>query len=139
MKELLKNLLWQGSAREVEDLVKPEAMGAYARHGWRGVLTVTKEDRPRIVASLAQLCIPTEELVPTPFTHFTLACRFAEIFHPLVVHCHAGANRSRVFAAAILHRVWKIRLADAIQWADPPPGRVLDSLVLWASSPEDIG
>jgi hypothetical protein len=138
VKELLRGQLWQGSAAEVEILTKPEAMGAYARYGWRGVVTVSRESRPQVVGALAQLCLPVEELTPTPFTYFTLACRFAREFAPLVVHCHAGANRSRVFAAAIVFRVWQVPLEEAIRLADPPPGRVMDSLILWATKPEDL-
>ena len=136
MKALSGGRIFVASLQEAEDLVRPEAMGAYARHGIAGVLTVAHDVRARCVSTLPHLSLPIEETVPTHPGWFELACRFAGIIqNPLLVHCHAGVNRSRVFAAAILHRVWYIDLDAAIRDADPPQGRCLDSMIACARTP----
>jgi hypothetical protein len=126
--------LFTASLRETEDLVSPEAMGAYFGYGIRGVLTVACDVRPRCVAALPQLCLPVSESAPTFFAYFDWACAFGRQFAPLIVHCNAGVNRSRVFAAAIAHCVWGMGLEDAIRAADAPAGLVLDSMRDWALS-----
>jgi hypothetical protein len=136
MREVLKGLIWTATAQEVEDLCKPESFSAYAQHGIRAVLTVTDGDRPKVVASLPQLCIPINERDETPALYFDLACRFVKAFGPTVVHCHGGLNRSRVFAAALMHRLYSVPLEQAVQIADPlvpGSGQPLKSMREWAA------
>jgi hypothetical protein len=46
-----------------------------------------------------------------------------------------GANRSRVFAAAIAWKALKVSLEEAIAIADPPPsGIVFESMMKWAKA-----
>lgn len=133
MQSLAGGRVFVASLEEAEELVRPEAMGAYARHRIMGVLTVAHDVRPRCVSTLPHLSLPVEELVPTPPAWFDLACRFQHVVQgPLLVHCHGGRNRCRVFAAALLFRAWQMGLQDAIQEAGPPAGPCLDSMLAWA-------
>lgn len=134
MIEVVKGRLFQCSVAEANALVSPESMGAYARHGIACVLTVGHDVRPRCVAVLAQLCLPVSETAPAPPAWFDLACGFVRAFPSCLVHCNAGANRSRVFAAAVAHGVWSVSLDDALKAADVvhPHSEPLRSMLAWA-------
>lgn len=120
MREVLRARIWTASLTEANDLVSPEAMGAYIRHGIQCVLTVAHDVRPKCVAVLPQLCLPVRESERTPLAFFNMAFRFHHAFGPVLIHCNAGMNRSRVFAAAIMHSVYGETIEDAIRSADPP-------------------
>lgn len=133
MQEVLKGMLWTASLQETEELVRPEAMGAYGRYGIRAVLTVACDVRPKCVAVLPQLCLPVIENGPTPLNFFELACKFVKSMGPTLVHCHAGQNRSRVFAIAILVRLHQIPLERAIQMVQPfNAPQPMASMLEWA-------
>ena len=132
MREVFQGRVWTASLAETNDLVRPEAMGAYARHRISCVLTVGRDVRPACVSTLPNLCLPVDEQGATPNAFFDLACAFHLAMGPVLVHCNAGVNRSRVFAAALLFHVWHMGLDDAIRLADPPPSIVLSSMRTWA-------
>ena len=135
IREVVQGQIWTASLRDTEELVSPEAMGAYAGRGIRCVLTVAEDVRPRCVAMLPQLCLPVNEVEVTPLHYFDLACQFHLTFGPILVHCNAGVNRSTAFAAALCYRVWAMGLAQAIRAADAVPGFVLRSMEAWAAAP----
>jgi hypothetical protein len=132
MNEVIPGMLWTAGLREAEDLVSPEAMGAYAQHRIAAVLTVAHDIRPRCVAVLPQLCLPVREDCRTSGLLFDMACSFARLYGALLVHCNGGRNRSRVFAAAIAHKVFLMPIDQAIAAAGPPPGPCFDSFIHWA-------
>lgn len=141
---VLPGRVFQCGLQEADDLLRPEAMGAYARYGIRCVLTVAHDVRPRCVAVLPQLCLPVTETGPTPPAFFTLACRFHRDFGAILVHCNAGMHRSRVFAAALAYGLWQMGLDDAIRAADapqglaPPKSLVMESMKGWARDPDAL-
>lgn len=128
-REIVKGMIYQGGAAEGMDICKsPERIAAL---GLKAVITVAHDVRIQVPATLVHLHIPVDEINPTPSKYFDLACSLGTT--PLLVHCMAGANRSRVFAAAIAHKVFGMSLEKAIEIADPPPcGFVFDSMIKWA-------
>lgn len=128
-REVVPGLLYQccaPSAREIGgdgELIK--------KFGLKAIITVAHDIRIQVHSTLIHLHIPVDETNPTPGFYFDLACSLGRL--PTLIHCMAGANRSRVFAAAIAHRVFKLPLEKCIELADPPPsGVVFESMMTWA-------
>ena len=139
IQEVMADRIWTASLIDTDALVSPEAMGAYAKHGIRCVLTVAEDVRPKCVAVLPQLCLPISEVRPTDPFYFDLACEFHRTCGPILVHCNSGVNRSTAFAAALCHRVWGTPLRVAIEAASAVPGYVLRSMEAWAQTCEHKG
>jgi hypothetical protein len=121
--------LFQSGAAEAIDICSSGEM--LQKIGLKAVLTVAHDIRVKVPANLIHLHIPVDEIHETPAKYFDLACSL-NVF-PMLVHCMAGANRSRVFAAAIAWKCRSLALEEAIAIADPPPsGVVYDSMMKWA-------
>lgn len=131
LKEIIKGQLYQGSLADADSIC--QSNGRLKDLGLRGILTVADNIRLKAPTSIVHLHLPIDEIHPTPEYYFDIACNL-NIF-PLLVHCQAGANRSRVFASAIAYQAQEILLAKAIELADPPrSGVVFDSMMKWARS-----
>lgn len=123
--------LYQSGAAEAMDICQNATL--LEKLGLKAILTVAHDIRIKVPANMVHLHLPIDELNPTDPKYFDMACRLNTI--PMLVHCMAGANRSRVFAAAIAYRVFKLPLEKAIELADPPPsGIVFESMMKWAKS-----
>lgn len=131
LKEVIKGQLYQGSVADGISICDSD--GRIKELGLRGVLTVADNIRLKVPSRLVHLHLPIDEIHPTPEYYFDIACNL-NIF-PLLVHCQAGANRSKVFAAAIAYQALEITLEKAIELVDPPrSGVVFESLMKWARS-----
>lgn len=131
LKEVIKGQLYQGSVADADSICQSNRR--LKDLGLRGILTVADNIRLQAPTSIAHLHLPIDEIHPTPEYYFDIACNL-NIF-PLLVHCQAGANRSRVFAAAIAYHVSEMTLEEAILLAEPPrSGVVFDSMIKWARS-----
>lgn len=130
MRELVKGKLFQGCLAEVKDAVADQR---WKEHGISAIISVLFEERPRCSTLFSTLYIPVREDISTPHAMFDAACAFHKAFQPLFIHCVAGANRSRVFSAALLVGVHGMSIDEALKIADPPPGKVFDSFKEWAS------
>lgn len=130
-REIVKGMLYQGGAAEGMDICSsPERLAGL---GLKAILTVAHDVRIKVPANIVHLHLPVDEINPTSPSYFDLACNL-NIF-PMFVHCMAGANRSRVFAAAIAFKAFKVPLEEAIALADPPPcGVVFESMMKWAKN-----
>lgn len=131
-RQIVTGTLYQSGAAEAMDICKsPERIEAL---GLKAVITVAHDIRIQVPANLVHLHLPIDEINPTDPKYFNLACRLGTF--PLLVHCMAGANRSRVFAVAIAYHSLGMSLEKAIAIADPPPsGVVYDSMMKWAKFP----
>lgn len=126
---IVDGMLYQGSAAQAIAIC--ESNGRLTKLGLKAVLTVADNIRIRVPANIVHLHLPVDELLAVPERYFDLACNLG--IYPLLVHCQAGANRSRVFAAAIAHKAFNIPLVEAMKIADPPPsGIVFYSMTKWA-------
>lgn len=127
-REVVDGMVYQGSAAQAIAIC--ESNGRLTELGLKAVLTVADNIRIRVPANIVHLHLPIDELLPVPKKYFNIACNLG--IYPLLVHCQAGANRSRVFAAAIAHKAWDIPLVEAIKLADPPDsGVVFKSMMEW--------
>lgn len=134
-KEIVAGALFQSGAAEAMDICQSGEL--LAKLGLKAVLTVAHDIRIKVPANLVHLHLPVDEIHETPVQYFDLACSL-NVF-PLLVHCMAGANRSRVFAAAIAYRALGIPLDKAIAIADPPPcGVVFESMLKWAEADRNL-
>ncbi len=108
----------------------PEAI---QRLGLKAVITVAHDIRVKVPAALVHLHLPVDEIHETDPHHFDLAVNLG--VYPVLIHCMAGANRSRVFAAAIAWKGLGVPFDVAVRKADPPPsGIVYQSMANWADS-----
>jgi len=130
MRELVKGKLFQGCLAEVKDA---GADLRWKEHGISAITSVLYEERPRCSTQLSMLYLPVREDIPTPHALFETACSFHRAFPVMFIHCVAGANRSRVFSAALLVGVHGMTIDEALKIADPPPGKVFDSFQAWAA------
>jgi len=123
--------LYQSGANEAIDIcLRPDAI---EKLGLRSVITVAHDVRIKVPATLVHLHLPIDEIHPTDPHYFDLACNLG--VWPALIHCMAGANRSRVFAAAIAYRTFGATMEKAIEAADPPPsGIVYESMLKWAKT-----
>jgi len=129
-REVVPGKLFQSGAAEAIDIC--QSGEALARLGIRAVITVAHDVRLKVPSNLVHLHLPVDELNPTDPHHFQLAANLG--VYPALVHCMAGANRSRVFAAAIAWKGLGVDVDDAIRAADPPPsGIVFESMMKWAA------
>lgn len=128
-REIVKGMIYQGGAAEGIGICKsPELLMSL---GLKAVITVAHDVRIQVPATLVHLHVPVDEINPTPEKYFDLVCDLG-VF-PVYIHCMAGANRSRVFAAALAWKAFKVPLEEAIALADPPPcGIVYESMLKWA-------
>lgn len=128
-REVVPGKLYQTGAAEAMGICQnPELLN---KLGIKAVLTVAHDIRIQVPATLVHVHLPVDEENPTNPKFFDLACNLKTF--PLLVHCMAGANRSRVFAAAIAWNTFHIPLEKAIEVADPPPcGIVYESMMKWA-------
>lgn len=126
---IMQGLIYQGGAAEGMDICKsPERI---ADLKLKAVITVAHDVRIQVPATLVHLHVPVDEINPTPAKYFDLVCNL-DVF-PVYIHCMAGANRSRVFAAALAWKAFKIPLETAISLADPPRGGIVyESMMKWA-------
>ena len=130
-REIIPGILYQSGAAEAMDICQSGEM--LQKLGLKAVLTVAHDIRMKVPANMVHLHLPVDEIHPTDPKYFDLACSLDTF--PLLVHCMAGANRSRVFAAAIAYHVSEMTLKEAIELADPPPsGIVFESMMKWARS-----
>jgi hypothetical protein len=128
-REIVPGFLYQSGAAEAIGIL--DSNSQIKALGLKAVLTVADNIRIKVPANMVHLHLPIDEISPTNPKYFELACRLGT--YPLLVHCMAGANRSRVFAAAIAYHGLGIPLEKAIAQADPPPsGFVFDSMMKWA-------
>ena len=128
-RQIVTGTLFQSGAAEAMDIC--QNVGMLQRLGLKAILTVAHDIRIQVPASMVHLHLPIDEMNPTDPKYFNLACRLGT--YPLLVHCMAGANRSRVFAAAIAYHSLGMPLDKAIEIADPPPsGIVFESMMKWA-------
>lgn len=128
-REVVPGFLYQSGAAEAIDICSSGEM--LQKLGLKAVLTVAHDIRIKVPANIIHLHLPVDEINPTDPKFFNLACRLGTF--PLLVHCMAGANRSRVFATAIAYHSLAVPLDQAIERADPPPsGIVFDSMMKWA-------
>lgn len=128
---ILQGVIYQGGAAEGMDICKSPERIADLR--LKAVITVAHDVRIQVPATLVHLHLPVDEVNPTPDQYFDLVCNLN--VYPVYIHCMAGANRSRVFAAAIAWKVFKVPIETAISLADPPPsGIVYDSMMKWVRS-----
>ena len=128
-RQIIPGKLYQSGAAEAMHICSNPGM--VKELGLKAILTVAHDIRIQVPATLVHLHLPVDEINPTPEQYFQLACNL-NVF-PLLVHCMAGANRSRVFAAAIAWSTGYYSLENAIQEADPPPsGIVYESMVKWS-------
>jgi len=129
LKEILKGQLYQGSVADAISIC--DSNGRIRELGLRSVLTVADNVRLRVPETMVHLHLPVDEVHPTSEYYFELACNLKVV--PMLVHCQAGANRSRVFAALIAYKVFGIPLPKAIELAGPPTsGVVFESMMKWA-------
>lgn len=121
--------LYQSGAAEAMDICSsPETV---QRLGLKAIITVAHDIRVKVPATLVHLHLPVDEINKTDPHHFDLAANLG--VYPALVHCMAGANRSRVFAAAIAWKGLGLDFDAAICTADPPPsGIVFESMKKWA-------
>jgi hypothetical protein len=128
-RQVVTGFLYQSGAAEAIDICSSGEM--LQKLGLKAVLTVAHDIRIKVPANIIHLHLPVDEIHPTDPKYFNLACRLGT--YPLLVHCMAGANRSRVFAAAIAYQALGTPLPKAIELADPPPsGIVFESMMKWA-------
>jgi len=128
-RQIVTGFLYQSGAAEAIDICSSGEM--LQKLGLKAVLTVAHDIRVKVPANIIHLHLPVDEVNPTDPKYFNLACRLGT--YPLLVHCMAGANRSRVFAAAIASQALGVPLEKAIELADPPPsGIVFESMMKWA-------
>lgn len=128
-RQVVPGFLYQSGAAEAMDICQSAEM--LERLDLKAILTVAHDIRIKVPANMVHLHLPVDEINPTPERYFELACRLGT--YPLLVHCMAGANRSRVFAAAIAYHALGTPLPKAIELADPPPsGIVFESMMKWA-------
>lgn len=143
MKTIVEGKLYQ--CGQAEAIAICESHAKLTALGLKAILTVADNVRLNAPANIVHLHLPVDEVRPTPDEYFKLACWLAgNDEYPLLVHCQAGANRSRVFAALIAHKVFGLALRDAVEIAGPPPcGVVFDAMLKWTGTdwkpaPEDL-
>jgi hypothetical protein len=130
-REIVKGMIYQGGAAEGMGICKSSEL--LTSLGLKAVITVAHDVRIQVPATLVHLHVPVDEINPTPEKYFDLVCNLG-VF-PVYIHCMAGANRSRVFAAALAWKCCYMPLEQAIEIADPPPcGIVYESMMKWAKA-----
>lgn len=126
---IMQGLIYQGGAAEGMGICKSPELLADLK--LKAVITVAHDIRIQVPATLVHLHVPVDEINPTPEKYFDMVCNLG-VF-PVYIHCMAGANRSRVFAAALAWKGFQIPLATALSLADPPRGGIVyESMMKWA-------
>ena len=130
MRELIKGRLWQGMAIEAEELCQNYGN---EKAGIHSIISVAWDKKPKLPGQVVHLSLPVSESAPPRRAWFDLVVRCHVDTHSSLVVCNAGANRSRVFAAAILIGAYGMDFSKAVALADPPVGQLMyERLREWA-------